>query len=1383
MKKKVFLIPLAMFMAAGTVSLAGCGEQKPDPTPVVQKLESISVSKLPTKLEYNAGDAFDPTGLEVTAKYSDGSTKVLAGTDYTLSPTQSLPAGTTKVTVSYEEGGVSKTAEIGVTVHAAPVAKVLSEIVVATQPTQTHYVAGDDFNPEGMSISAKYSDGSEATIAGTDYTISPLHELAADTDHVTITYEEGGVSKSVNVAITVDALPVQKVLKDIIVDIDPNKTDYLEHEDFDPEGMEVYAIYSDDSRKEIFGNEYTIDPLHDLAEGTDHVTVSYTEGDVTKTAAVAITVTKGEFVPVESIKYTLNPKVYTIEVGQEIGLLLEIEPSNATNKNVTYEFSSEGVVSIVDGKIKGLKAGETDIIIKTSNEEVSAKISGFKVKNPDVVLPDVTAAGFEKFTEGALKNGELINIVAVYGDDILGMGAYDTGTYISPTNLSVDGDRKLVVGEALNYTALLNNDGTYSLKDSNGKFLSLADSGNNVKFVDVVDENAKFVISHGEGGVTKIVGANTAKESRFLVYNAGSPRFSFYKESTAATYPQLIVYHNGEEAEHKDVTGVEFKAESYTVEVGYTVNVAAGVLPVDATDQEVTYSLEDVEPVGCATISGNVITGVAEGTAKVVATTHDGGFTANVHLTVIPEQVPEHEGTEADPFTAADAILIARNLEHKEVTEQSYYIKDTVTKTEKFDASFGNYSFWFGDFECYRMWKNSLNNKFTSADEIEVGDVVTVVAKITRYNQTLETAEKTGYTVNIQKPVIPATGVTLDKSELTMEVGSIPQQLVATVAPEKASQEVIWSSSDESKVTVDDGLVTALAATEEETPVIITAKVASNESLTATCEVTVTPKTRVMTGITATGLEKTEYTVGEKLDLTGLVVEAVYDDKSTEPIASGYTTNIALDHALELTDTSLVVSYEEFDADPITLTISEPQPIVAEGTYVIKHVVDETTYYLKENGTSSAPSAVTNVEDATIFRFALVDGTLDTYTIKTLEGKYLYSTKSNDGVRVGGTEFSWIIEEGVSTLGGAFNIKQTLALDSSKSETARYLTLYNNSDFRTYNSATASNRKQNSDLESVIVKEVDHIAVEQEPTKKSYYVGDTIDLTGLVVRAYYTDGTDEIISNDKLTVSPKTFQAAAEQRDITVTYQEKTAHFKVEVKEDDRTIESIKIDESSVLVKKVYEVGDSWDANGVKVIGVRNDSTEVELKEGIIFEFDSEKAAAGITSLGITAKYNNGVTDLTASKSFEVTVNTPEEGVTPITLSTEGGTSASACKVIYDSVEKAGIKCGTGSVVGGMKVTVPANAKTLILYAAAWKGETVALSVENGDTLVSTLTLTADDGVSSSSPFTIKAVDDSKFKFTIDFGEALTADTTLTLKATSGKRFVVWNAGYTKQAL
>lgn len=64
--------------------------------------------------------------------------------------------------------------------------------------------------------------------------------------------------------------------------------------------------------------------------------------------------------------------------------------------------------------------------------------------------------------------------------------------------------------------------------------------------------------------------------------------------------------------------------------------------------------------------------------------------------------------------------------------------------------------------------------------------------------------------VNVAEEGVKVTGVTLNESELKLEVGET-FQLVATVQPEKAeNSEVIWSSSDESVAAVDqNGLVTA----------------------------------------------------------------------------------------------------------------------------------------------------------------------------------------------------------------------------------------------------------------------------------------------------------------------------------------------------------------------------------------------------------------------------------------------------------------------------------------------------------------------------------------------------------------------------------------------
>ena len=60
---------------------------------------SISVEKAPDKVRYYEGDAFDPTGMKVTATYSDGSVREL--TDYKLSAPAKLELTTDTVCITY----------------------------------------------------------------------------------------------------------------------------------------------------------------------------------------------------------------------------------------------------------------------------------------------------------------------------------------------------------------------------------------------------------------------------------------------------------------------------------------------------------------------------------------------------------------------------------------------------------------------------------------------------------------------------------------------------------------------------------------------------------------------------------------------------------------------------------------------------------------------------------------------------------------------------------------------------------------------------------------------------------------------------------------------------------------------------------------------------------------------------------------------------------------------------------------------------------------------------------------------------------------------------------------------------------------------------------
>lgn len=78
-------------------------------------LTQIVVSTPPTTTAYDAGDAFDPTGMVITAYYSNHTHAIVE--DYTVTDGESLAADQTSVTISYTEGGVTKTATQAISIR------------------------------------------------------------------------------------------------------------------------------------------------------------------------------------------------------------------------------------------------------------------------------------------------------------------------------------------------------------------------------------------------------------------------------------------------------------------------------------------------------------------------------------------------------------------------------------------------------------------------------------------------------------------------------------------------------------------------------------------------------------------------------------------------------------------------------------------------------------------------------------------------------------------------------------------------------------------------------------------------------------------------------------------------------------------------------------------------------------------------------------------------------------------------------------------------------------------------------------------------------------------------------------------------------------------
>ncbi len=151
---------------------------------------------------------------------------------------------------------------------------------------------------------------------------------------------------------------------------------------------------------------------------------------------------------------------------------------------------------------------------------------------------------------------------------------------------------------------------------------------------------------------------------------------------------------------------------------------------------------------------------------------------------------------------------------------------------------------------------------------------------------------------------------------------------------------------------------------------------------------------------------------------------------------------------------------------------------------------------------------------------------------------------------------------------------------------------------------------------------VSAISVTTPPTKTEYLVGAELDLTGLVVTATYTDETTKTVEVSNLTVSGFDNKTVGEQQ-ITVTYEGKTATFKVSIIEEpvdpvevepadfiaafNAAIADIKVDEDTVATAEMDE------EENITVTFKTSDVDEILAGAEVVFNALRELAADGST--------------------------------------------------------------------------------------------------------------------------------------------------------------------------
>ncbi|MCM0718393.1 Ig-like domain-containing protein [Parabacteroides sp. W1-Q-101] len=122
------------------------------------------------------------------------------------------------------------------------------------------------------------------------------------------------------------------------------------------------------------------------------------------------------------------------------------------------------------------------------------------------------------------------------------------------------------------------------------------------------------------------------------------------------------------------VSAVAVNPTIAAVKPGATVTLSATVTPEDATDKTITWSSSDEK---VATVDGGKVTGVAEGSATITATTKSGDKTATCTVTV-SEDAPEVLEDTLEGNITADRTISAAN---KNFLKGFVYVKSGATLT------------------------------------------------------------------------------------------------------------------------------------------------------------------------------------------------------------------------------------------------------------------------------------------------------------------------------------------------------------------------------------------------------------------------------------------------------------------------------------------------------------------------------------------------------------------------------------------------------------------------------------------------------------------------------------------------------------------------------
>ncbi len=291
--------------------------------------------------------------------------------------------GTAVITVTTEDGGFTDTSTVNVTIP------VIHVIGVTIEPKSLDLVVGGGnatltatVNPTdatNKNVSWTSSDPNVATVD--EHGV--VHPVAPGTAVITVTTEDGGFTDTATVNVTnpvihVIGVTLEPKSLDLVVGGD-NSTLTATVNPTDATNKNVSWTSSDPSVATV--DEHGV--VHPVAPGTTVITVTTEDGGFTDTSTVNVSIPV-----IHVIGVTLEPKSLDLVVGGDNSTLTAtVNPTDATNKNVSWTSSDPSVATVDEHGVVHPVAPGTAVITVTTEDGGFTDTATVNVVDPDTIAP------------------------------------------------------------------------------------------------------------------------------------------------------------------------------------------------------------------------------------------------------------------------------------------------------------------------------------------------------------------------------------------------------------------------------------------------------------------------------------------------------------------------------------------------------------------------------------------------------------------------------------------------------------------------------------------------------------------------------------------------------------------------------------------------------------------------------------------------------------------------------------------------------------------------------------------------------------------------------------------------------------------------------------